>query len=61
MTSNSAFSASFRCASKSAIPAGTVEPYHLRVGSELARLTDDTAFLAIFGEAGLGGISTQTQ
>lgn len=60
MTSNTAFNASFRCGSRSAIAAGTVEPYHLRVGSELARLNDDTAFLAIFG-GGLGGISTQTQ
>lgn len=48
MTSNTAFNASFRCGSRSAIAAGTVEPYHLRVGSELARLNDDTAFLAIF-------------
>ena len=49
MTSNTAFNASFRCGSRSAIAAGTIEPYHLRVGTQLAKLEDDTAFLTLFG------------
>ena len=60
MTSSTAFSASFRCGSRSAIPTGTTDPYNLRINSTLSNLIDDPIFFGIFADTGLGGISTQT-